>query len=114
MSPDHPGSLRPLLRDLHSASSREINRLDGTAGRHVWYEFWDKRLTFQRSYLTRLNYVHQNAVHHRLVAVASDYRWCSAAWFQSMATPAFVKTVSSFRADRLFASEDLAPIAVEE
>ncbi len=114
MSPDHAESLRGFLRDLHSASGREINRLDGTVGRQVWYQFWDKRLTFQRSYLTRLNYVHQNAVHHRMAAVVGDYRWCSAAWFQATASPAFVKTVASFKTDRLSAAEDLAPIPPED
>ena len=35
-----------------------------------------------KSYLARLNYVHQNPVKHGLVRVANQYRWCSAAWLE--------------------------------
>jgi putative transposase len=51
--------------------------------------------------LARLNYVHQNAVHHALVPVANAYAWCSARWFESEATSAFVDTVYSFKTDKL-------------
>jgi len=37
------------------------------------YEFWDTRLTFEKSWLARLNYVHQNAVKHELVSIANEY-----------------------------------------
>jgi len=30
----------------------------------LWYEFWDTHLTFEKSWLARLNYVHQNPVKH--------------------------------------------------
>jgi putative transposase len=30
-----------------------------------------------------------------------SYRWCSAAWFERIATPAFVKTVNSFNIDQV-------------
>jgi putative transposase len=36
------------------------------------YEFWDTHLTFEKSWLARLHYVHHNPVHHGLAAVASD------------------------------------------
>ena len=39
-----------------------LNRIDDTPGRRVMYKFWDTRLTFEKSWLARLNYVHQNAV----------------------------------------------------
>ena len=48
----------------------------------IWHNFWDTELTYEKSYLARLNYVHQNAVKHGLVARACQYRWCSAAWFE--------------------------------
>ncbi len=75
-----PGSqnLRAVLKRLHGETSRDVNLLDGTLGRTVWHNFWEVRLTFERSYLARLNYVHQNAVKHGLVPIANQYRWCSA------------------------------------
>jgi len=43
-----------------------------------------------------LNYVHQNAIHHRLVRAATQYPWCSAAWFERKADRAFFNTVTKF------------------
>ena len=52
-----PESLRSFLRHLHSITAIEANKLDETLGRQVWFEFWETRITFPRSYLSRLNYV---------------------------------------------------------
>jgi putative transposase len=94
-------SLKRLLKHLHATTARELNRIDGTIGRTVWFNFWDTRLTYERSYLARLNYVHQNAVKHGLVAKANQYRWCSAALFERVTSPAMVKTIYSFKTDKL-------------
>jgi len=51
--------------------------------------------------LARLDYVHQNPVRHGLVAVANQYPWCSAAWFERVASPAIIKTVYRFKGDFL-------------
>ena len=67
-------------------------------------------LTFEKSYLARLNYVHQNPVKHRLVRRAADYRWCSAAWFERTATVAQVKTIYSFKIDRVKVEDDYEPV----
>src|SRR2546430_12442338 len=85
--------LREFLSHLHSNTARELNRLDGSVGREIWYNFWDSKLTYERSYFARLNYVHQNPVKRRLISVANQYRWCSAAWFERTAPAAIVKTI---------------------
>ena len=89
-------SLRRFLRHFHADTARQVNRLDNTPGRQVWHNYRETRLTLQHSYLARLHYTHANAVHHGLVAVATDYRWCSAKAFEAACTPAWVKTVQSF------------------
>ena len=94
-------SLPLMLGRLHEKTAKWVNSLDNTPGRKVWHNFRETRMTYERSYLARLNYTHQNAVHHRLVAVANQYPWCSAAWFERSATPAQVKTLLSFRTDQL-------------
>ena len=66
-----------FLNHLHSESARRLNSLDQIQGRQVWYNFWDTKLTYERSYFARLNYVHQNPVKHGLVLVANQYPWCS-------------------------------------
>ena len=100
-SPDDPSSLHTLIRHLHSITAREVNRLDDTPDRKVWHSFWDKHLTYEKSYLPRLKYVHQNPVKHGLVGNAELYPWCSAAWFARTADPSFFRKVSSFGTDRL-------------
>jgi len=95
-----------LLRELHSTTARDVNRLDGVQDRAVWYNYWDTRLTYQHSYLSRLSYVHRNAVKHGLVPVANQYRWCSAAWFERTASPAQVKTIYGFKIDHVKVKDD--------
>ena len=72
----------------------------------MWFNFWDTKLTYERSYLARLNYVHQNPVKHGLVAIANQYRWCSAAWFERTVSPAMVKTIYGFKTDKLNIHDD--------
>ena len=72
----------------------------------VWHNFWDTRLTYQHAYLARLNYVHRNAVKHTLVPVANQYRWCSASWFERVASPAQVKTIYRMKIDRVNVPDD--------
>ena len=83
-----------------------MNKFDGVLGRQVWFNFRDTRLTVQYSYLARLNYVHQNAVKHKLVAVANQYPWCSARWFERTATPAQIKTIYRLKTDQVNVPDD--------
>jgi putative transposase len=106
------GPLSDFLGHLHSATAKVVNEADGAAGRQVWHNFWEARLTYERSYLARLNYVHQNPVKHGLVRVANQYRWCSAAWLERTATPAQVKTIYSFKTDKVRVYDDFDVLAV--
>jgi putative transposase len=99
-------SLSVLTGSVHRQASRFVNELDGTPGRKIWHNFRESRLTFEKSYLARLHYVNQNPVKHGLVHLAEDYPWCSASWFSKHATPAFQKTVASFKIDRLNIEDD--------
>ena len=105
-------TLRPFLSHLHADTAREVNRRTGSSGRLVWFNFWETELTYEKSYFARLNYVHQNPVKHGLVAVANQYRWCSAAWFERTATAAQVKTIYSFKTDRIRTVDDYDVLGV--
>jgi putative transposase len=94
-------SLPEMLSVLHTRTAGWINRLDAALSRKVWYNYRETRLTFQRSYLARLNYVHQNAVRHGLVPVANTYPCCSAAWFERTASAAMVKSIYRFKIDEV-------------
>ncbi len=99
-------SLVPFLRSLHSLSARRWNEEDAQPGRGgLWQNYRETHLTFQRSYLSRLNYVHQNARHHRLVERGSDYPWCSAAAFKKAVTPAWCRTIGRFSFDEIAAAD---------
>jgi putative transposase len=103
-------SLSEMLGRLHEKTAKWLNKLDLTPKRQVWHNFWETRLTYEKSYLARLNYVHQNPVKHGLVNVASQYPWCSAAWFERTARPAQVKTIFGIKIDkvRVFDEYDVA------
>jgi putative transposase len=105
-SPSDSGNLRKFLGKLHMQTARQLNLLDETPGRKVWFQFWESHITFERSYLARLNYVHHNPARHGVVPLAENYRWCSAAWFARNALPAVVNTVKSFKTDRVNVPDD--------
>jgi putative transposase len=69
-SPPNPRNLQKFLSKLHMQTAKQLNVWDQTPGRKIWFQFWDSHITFERSYLARLNYVHQNPVRHGLAAVA--------------------------------------------
>ena len=89
------------LRFLHNRMAVWVNRLDGSIDRKVWHNYWETRLTNQRSYLARLKYVHENAVKHGLVEVAWEYPWCSAAFFERSVSPAIRNAINRFKVDRI-------------
>jgi len=102
--------LAEWVAKLHRQTATDVNQLDGVMDRQVWYNYWDKKLTFETSYLARLNYVHQNPVKHGLAVVANQYRWCSAAWFERTATPAQVRTIYGFKIDQVKIQDDFDPV----
>ena len=102
-------NLSDMLSMLHVKTAAWINKLDKAPGRQVWFNYRETRLTYERSYLARLNYVHQNPVKHGLVPVANQYPWCSASWFEREASPAMVKSIYRFKIDQLKVPDDFEP-----
>ncbi len=95
-------SLGELVRKLHSLTTKELNRRDNKPCRsRLWQNFRETHLTHQRSYLARLHYVHQNAVHHKLVRVGSDWKWCSAKAFKQAVSASWLKTITQFKYDAI-------------
>jgi putative transposase len=98
---DDGENVRRMLARFHVDSALTLNRHDGVKGRIVWFQYRDTQLTYEKSWLARLRYTHENAVHHGLVRDARRYRWCSASWFALHASAAFVKTVNNVKIDRV-------------
>ena len=105
-SPEDATTLRTVIRRVHSLTAREANRLAGISGRKVWFQYWDTCITYEKSYLARLNYVHNNPVKHGLVQSAEDYPYCSAAWFRTHAEQEFRQKVESTPYDRVNIMDD--------
>ncbi len=108
-SPIQNGVLCRLIQHVHAESARQLNLMDKSPGHRVWYQYWDKCITFEKSYYPRLHYVLNNAVHHKLVAVASQYPFCSAGSFEAHASDSFQRKVESFRYDRLNQPDEFTP-----
>lgn len=105
-SPADASSLRKFIAKLHMTTAKQLNEWDGTLGRKVWYQYWDSQITFEQSYLARLNYVHQNPAHHGVMENAFEYRWCSAKWFTQNAPAELVASVGNYKTDKLVVSDD--------
>lgn len=105
-SPAHAKSLGKFITHLHASSAKKLNELHKTPGRKVWYQYWDSQITFQNSYLARLNYVMQNPVKHKIVLKADQYNWCSAGWFENNVSLAHLKTVTSLNTDSVHVIDD--------
>jgi len=80
-APEDATTLEKLIRQFHSITAIQINRWDGVSDRQVWHNYWDTCLTYEKSYLARLHYVHINPVKHGLVEDAIEYPYCSYRWF---------------------------------
>jgi putative transposase len=92
-------NVKRMLSRLHTEAAIARNKRDGVKGRQVWYQFWDKTLTIEGSWLARLRYTNENAVHHGIVSDSRRYRWCSAGWFEKTAPVSFVEAVSRVKID---------------
>jgi putative transposase len=114
LSPPDPATLRSLVSELHTETSTALNEADRTPARQVWFQYWDTRLTYQRSYLARLSYVHRNAVHHQLVREPLLYPWCSAGWLERRANASFYKTIMRFGIGRVKVPDDFEVVWLRE
>jgi putative transposase len=108
ISPGSAETLRQFIGHLHTVTAKEINLQDESPRRRVWFQYWDSHLTYLRSYLARLNYVHSNAARHGLVQRPEQYEWCSAGWFERKAERPFYRTVMQLRTDRIKVLDDFS------
>lgn len=105
-STDDGPRLKEMLERFYVDSARALNERDQAKGRQVWYQCRDTQLTYERSWLARLKYTHENAVHHGVVANALNYRWCSASWFANTARTSLVQTVHRLKLERISIYDD--------
>jgi hypothetical protein len=102
-----------IRSSLHSNSARYANEPDQCADRKIWFQYWETHLTYPKSFLARLHYVHSNAVRHRLVRTPEAYPWCSAGWFERAAARSFYRTVMTFPCDQLAVPDEFECTPIE-
>lgn len=105
-APENAATLATLIRQLHSITAIKINHWDNISGRQVWFNYWDSCLTYEKSYLARLHYVHINAVKHGLTNHAADYPFCSYKWFVERGDEVLKQQVLSQPIDRVKIADD--------
>jgi len=105
-APENALTLETFIRQTHSKSAVELNKLDNTPGRKVWHNYWDTCITHETSYLARIHYVHMNPVKHGLVRNAEEYPFCSYKWFLEKAEDEFRKRVMNQPIDRIEIEDD--------
>ena len=98
-APGNALTLSKMIQAIHSISARLVNLEDGLEGRKVWFQYRDTCITNEKSYLSRLNYVHNNPVKHGLVKDSINYPWCSMKWFLNSDNDCFCRKVLSFKHD---------------
>ena len=105
-APEDAKTLKKLIQQLHSITAIQINRSDQTPGRQVWFNYWDSCLTYEKSYLARLHYVHINPVKHGLIEEAINYPYCSYRWFVERSDEILKDQVFNQPIDRLNIYDD--------
>ena len=105
-APEDATTLQKLIQQLHSITAIQLNKWDQTPGRQVWFNYWDSCLTYEKSYLARLHYIHMNPVRHGLIDDAIDYHYCSYRWFVEQGDAVLKERVINQPIDRLKIHDD--------
>jgi REP-associated tyrosine transposase len=105
-APENALTLENLIRQLHSKTTVELNKLDKSLGRKVWHNYWDTCITHEKSYYARMHYIHINPVKHGLVENAEDYPLSSYRWFLDKVDETFLNTVMNQPVDRVDIFDD--------
>ena len=56
--------LEYFISDLHSTSSKNLNKLDNQKGRNIWYQYLDYCTRNEKDFYFHFNYIHHNPVKH--------------------------------------------------
>jgi len=78
-SDEHPESLGSIIGNIHRYSSLWIKKNVNASKdiSKIWHNYWDKCLTFESSYYTRLNYIWYNPVKHGYVDEPEKWKFGS-------------------------------------
>jgi len=78
---DRIRELRQEIGKFHGRASFTWNGEDGSRGRKVWHNCFERPMKSERHLRASLNYIHHNPVHHGYVRRWQDWPYSSAAEF---------------------------------
>ena len=53
-----------FIERIHGKSAIELNKSDGTPGRQVWYQYWDRFPRGEHGFWASFNDIHTNPIKH--------------------------------------------------
>ncbi len=79
ISPENALTLSSVINNFHRFSANWIkkNIAESFEAKRIWANYWDKCITFEKSYFARLNYIWFNPVKHGYVENPEDWRFGS-------------------------------------
>jgi len=75
--PQHGREIGLFMKRLNGRTSHELNALEHTRGRKVWYSYWDTCIRGEHDFWTRFNYIHYNPVKHGFAEKPEDWNFSS-------------------------------------
>ncbi len=70
-------NLPSYVGEIHGKSSIIVNKLDNTAGKKIWSNYWDTCIRNESDFWKRFNYIHQNPVKHKHCKEMKQYLFSS-------------------------------------
>ena len=67
--------LPKYVGSFHKFTARRWNDEDKTAGRKVWWNYWDTCIRNEKDFLSRLRYIFWNPIKHGLVSKPEEYKY---------------------------------------
>ncbi|MDW7679596.1 MAG: transposase [bacterium] len=78
-APENPETLSQVINNFHRFSALKLKKLHPEFAdvEHVWYNYWDTCITYEKSYFARINYIWFNPVKHKYVTEAENWKYGS-------------------------------------
>ncbi|TET23338.1 hypothetical protein CEE36_02990 [candidate division TA06 bacterium B3_TA06] len=74
-APEEDPDLSKMISEIHRFTALWIkkNALEAKSAKRIFWNYWDRCITHERSYFARLNYIYFNPVKHGYVPNPEDY-----------------------------------------
>ncbi len=77
IQPPHGRDIGKFIGQLHGKVSHQLNAMDETRGRQIWYSYWDACIRDENDFWAKFNYIHYNPVKHGYVNDPGEWDFSS-------------------------------------